>query len=230
MREEPLFVSMTMDYNLYRFGRVLEAVNSKSNSSLKGKQWLDLGCHNGTFARLLFEHGVFATGVDAYSLELKTENTWEYVQHDLDTGIIPFANQTFDIVSAMEIIEHITDTDKFLDEIFRVLKPDGLLVITTPNICMLKNRLRVPLGMYPYGCEYRNLIHHVRPYNLACLSSHLKGHGFRIVLSRGENLLPHKLVILASCFMKISELLSEFFPSLCSNLVVVCVKHKMDSV
>lgn len=214
-----------INYRLYRLTRILEAVRLKFSADLKGKKWLDLGCHDGTLARLLAEQGICVTGIDVYSPSLKTEKTWDYVQHDLDTGIIPLPDQAFEIVSGIEIIEHVTDTDMFLNEISRVLKPGGVLVLSTPNICMLKNRFRMPLGKYPYGIEYRNALHHVRLYNLRCLADHLREHGFRVVLSQGEKLLPQKMVELNCCLRKISEFLAFLFPSLCANLVVVCVKN-----
>lgn len=59
-----------------------------------------------------------------------------------------------DLVIALEIIEHLFDTDQFLAEINRVLKPGGFLVLSTPNLASLTNRLRLLFGFYPQYLEY----------------------------------------------------------------------------
>jgi ubiquinone/menaquinone biosynthesis C-methylase UbiE len=57
-------------------------------------------------------------------------------------GPLPFADNSFDVVWASEVIEHIGDTARWLSEIRRVLAPGGRLLITTPS----HGRLRVLLG------------------------------------------------------------------------------------
>lgn len=210
-----------MNYNQFRFENAISMVKSCMGSALEGKRWLDLGCGRGTFAYLLFSCGIDVTGVDDFDPELKKDNSWKYFQSDLSKGHFLFQDSSFDVVSALEIIEHIIDTDRFLDEIHRVLSRDGLLVISTPNICMLSNRIRVPLGYCPNGTEYRNLIHHVRAYNLASLVSQLKNHKFRVLSVRGVKFLPQKLMN-GRFLIMISEVLAKLFPSLCANLVIVC--------
>jgi len=64
-------------------------------------------------------------------------------------GNLPVKSNCLDIIFAGEIIEHLIDTDHFLDEIHRVLKKSGSLVLTTPNLCNLENRLRILMGLYP---------------------------------------------------------------------------------
>jgi SAM-dependent methyltransferase len=48
-------------------------------------------------------------------------------------GPLPFADGTFELVWASEVIEHIADTERWLQEVSRVLAPDGRLLVTTPN-------------------------------------------------------------------------------------------------
>jgi len=55
----------------------------------------------------------------------------------------------FNCVLAGEIIEHIIDTDSFLDEINRILMDNEILIITTPNLANLENRIRLVIGRYP---------------------------------------------------------------------------------
>lgn len=71
----------------------------------------------------------------------------------------PFSNlkdNTFDVVISFQVIEHIRDDKKFLEEIHRVLKPGGMAIITTPNIKMTLTRN--PWHIREYTCtELKNL-------------------------------------------------------------------------
>ena len=55
---------------------------------------------------------------------------------------LPFADGAFDLVWASEVIEHVSDTARWLSEVRRVLTPGGVLLITTPS----HGRLRLALG------------------------------------------------------------------------------------
>lgn len=61
---------------------------------------------------------------------------------DFDSEPIPFDNCSFDLITAIEIIEHIENPGFFLGEISRVLKPGGKIFLTTPNSNSLIARLR----------------------------------------------------------------------------------------
>lgn len=62
-----------------------------------------------------------------------------FVQSDLVGHHLPFRSECFDAVFAGEVIEHLLDTARFLRDLHRVLKPTGMLVLTTPNLCSLRN-------------------------------------------------------------------------------------------
>ena len=102
----------------------------------KPSRLLDIGCGTGLSTRLLQQAGYETAGVDLSPLFLAVEKK-EFPQTDLaaaDAFQLPFASQTFDAVVAFEFIEHIPDIPRLLDEILRVLKKNGTIVIHSPNL------------------------------------------------------------------------------------------------
>jgi ubiquinone/menaquinone biosynthesis C-methylase UbiE len=101
---------------------------------------LDVGAGQGALSKLLHEAGykVFACEFSKNNfvydkVELKEANVAEY---------LPYDDNSFDIVVAAELIEHLLDQTTFFKECNRVLKPGGSLVISTPNILSMKSRLQ----------------------------------------------------------------------------------------
>jgi SAM-dependent methyltransferase len=84
-----------------------------------------------------------AIGIDisaqaiAMSAEISRKGQYPYAdryKYLVSDGItVPLADSFADVFFAGESIEHVENTDAFLDEIYRVLKPDGILILTTPN-------------------------------------------------------------------------------------------------
>lgn len=61
---------------------------------------------------------------------------------DLNQQKLPYADNTFDVVTATEVVEHLERYREVLRDICRVVRPGGLCVLTTPNILNLNSRLR----------------------------------------------------------------------------------------
>ncbi len=100
------------------------------------------------------------------------------LQHDVNKNL-PFKSETFDSIIALELIEHLWNTFGFLDECNRVLKPEGRIIFSTPNVKHWRNRLKLLLG------NDENFIvedlGHVRYFSPESLSKIMKEHGFKIV-------------------------------------------------
>ena len=116
---------------------------------------LDVGCGDGYFARLLGEASkakeVYGIEISSEAVELATVNGVKAFQLDLQREAFPFEDAYFDAIFCGEIIEHIFDPDRFLQEAYRILKVGGLCVITTGNLASWHNRLALLLGFEPYG-------------------------------------------------------------------------------
>jgi 2-polyprenyl-3-methyl-5-hydroxy-6-metoxy-1,4-benzoquinol methylase len=91
----------------------------------------------------------------------------------------PYNKNTFDTITAGEIIEHIYDTDFFLEEIKRVLKPNGFLILSTPNIATFGRRLMLLFGINPLiETSLDQASGHIRYFTKKSLEDLLKKHGF----------------------------------------------------
>ena len=221
----------------YRFARVIELVE-RHVPNISNATWLDLGSEVGQFLKLVQrKHRIQPTGIDNFDRSNVVEvchkyfgldiddpdevldSSWRYVSRSLDkTGIA--LNEQFDFISALEILEHMTDTDAFLRDCRGHLRDGGHLVLSTPNINSLRNRIQVPLGIYPAGLEYRNIIHHVRLYNVPTLEEHLREHGFEVVAISGVNFLPARLLSYRF-FRRIDAVLADRLPRLCGTIMVL---------
>jgi SAM-dependent methyltransferase len=114
-----------------------------------GRRVLDLGCRDGALTQA-YAVGNTVVGVDAdrealaEAAKLGIETHWA----DLDEPL-PFDDESFDVVVAGELLEHLRDPASFASEAHRVLRPGGTFVASVPNAFRLKNRLRFLAGRKP---------------------------------------------------------------------------------
>ncbi len=104
---------------------------------VKGKIVLDIASGSGYGTKMLAKHAKKVYGVDvnedavAYAKENYAGNNIEYLLGDGES--IPLPDNSVDVLITFETIEHIKNYRKFLDEVHRVLKPDGMAIVSTPN-------------------------------------------------------------------------------------------------
>lgn len=95
---------------------------------VKGSKILDIGFVN--------TPNIYLKG-DIVGLDIKKvpipENYSSIIVHDLNKKVMPFPDESFDTIIAGEIIEHLQSPYNFLKEIRRILKPQGKLLLTTPQ-------------------------------------------------------------------------------------------------
>jgi SAM-dependent methyltransferase len=122
----------------YEWAGVLRVVNSLVNLG-PGTRWLDFGCGNGGLVRYVREHsGCQMVGFEEGWIRGKAVATGiPYLEREqLDN-----CNETFDVITAIEVIEHIVYPLDVLKYICRLLKPGGLFFFTTGNAKRFRNRL-----------------------------------------------------------------------------------------
>lgn len=96
----------------------------------------DVGCAKGYLVHEFRKMGIEAYGVDIsdYALSRAFESTRPFLMKtDLTKDDLPFANESFDLVTCLALIEHLPSLDHVLAELKRVLKVSGVILVTTPN-------------------------------------------------------------------------------------------------
>ncbi len=125
---------------------------------LKGKKFLDVGCGLGFFASRAGELGAKVYGIDiGEKLVKKSKQRYPDGKFSVASAVeLPYRDNTFDLVLCTEVIEHVNNQNKVISEIFRVLKKDGYLVLTTPNkVFKPLYAVLCNVGLRPYhGNEY----------------------------------------------------------------------------
>lgn len=101
---------------------------------------------------------------------------------------LPFRDASIDSILMCELIEHLYDSSSLLDECRRVLKPGGSLIVTTPNLAGLQDRLRFLFGLSPRQVDVLHpyLKLHIRPFTKQSLARLLTSSGFSVASVRSN--------------------------------------------
>lgn len=170
-----------------------------------GKKVLDIGCRDGELTQF-FHSGNQVLGVDIDREALKLaeeklgiETLWLDVNNEF-----PFADGTFDVVVACEIMEHIYHTGTFLEHIHRILRPGGIFLGSVPNSFRLRNRMKFLMGK-----EYETDPTHVHQFSPERLRRCLEEYFVEVETSVvSGKILP---------FLKVSESTPERLNQLCGK-------------
>lgn len=107
------------------------------------KDILDIGCGNGDYTRLFKNNNII--GLDIQDLRYrKSIDKFKFKKYS--GRKLPFKTSSFDVVVSFDVIEHVKNEEEFLYEINRVLKPNGLVHLATPNRNRLANVLSAIIG------------------------------------------------------------------------------------
>ena len=120
---------------------------------IQGKKVLDVGCGLAYGTALMAGSAANITGIDydKLTVEENRRNYSKILNLDFQHAVIPplpFEDQSYDIITAFQFIEHIHPRKEFIRECLRVLKPGGTLLVTTPNI--KKSLARNPFHIHEY--------------------------------------------------------------------------------
>ena len=129
---------------LYTFENLIKTFFNRNIYDLKNS--LDLGSADGSFVKVLKEKGFNALGLDIKDLNFEND---KFTQKD----------DTFDLITAISVIEHLSNPNNFLTEVKRVLKKDGFFILVTPNWKYdMKNFYNDPTHIKPYTTTSINFL------------------------------------------------------------------------
>lgn len=167
------------EYNVDNFFRLRPV--QKWLSGKKTLRALDVGCGSGIFARQVYEYLGGAERVEQFAgvdlVNVLVESSvpdFHFEQADLNAEKLPFAESTFDLIFCNHLIEHLFETEHLMDELYRVVSPGGLVVVSTPNLAWWANPFFLFLGLQPIGTEVGTK---TIAYGLSFLGNRLKDYG-----------------------------------------------------
>ena len=193
--------AMLHKLNPVRLGFVRSAIDTyfggdaRAMKPLSGKRAADVGCGAGLLCEPLARMGADVTGIDAAPENITAAKSHAMVSGlaiDYRAGEVAALNLgQFDLVTAMEVIEHVADPQEFVSQLAARLKPDGMLIMSTPNRTAASRLLLVEaaerIGAIPRGTH-----HHDQFITPVELTDMLAAAGLEVTEMRGIAFSPLK--------------------------------------
>jgi len=195
------------------------------------KKILDIGCGDGSFIIKFKENcEVFGVDISEKAVEIAKEAGVNACRVDVSCEKLPFESEYFDIVYMGDVIEHLVNPDFAINEVVRVMKANGFLVLSTPNLASWINRLLLLLGMQPLFSEVSTVgnfgrrrkqssfpVGHLRLFTYEALKEFLTYYRFKIIKVEGSPFegLPQVLNKVDRIFSKIPSLSSVVIVTAC---------------
>lgn len=150
---------MSLVANLYRAlwagadrlnrSNILRLVENAAAPCPGRRRMLDLGCDDGAWTATVGEHfradEMWAIEIASDGAMLAKARGIRVLHADVNAGF-PLDSAVFDLVHANQVIEHVSDVDHFLAEVFRVLKPGGMALVSTENGSAWHNVFAAAMG------------------------------------------------------------------------------------
>ncbi len=203
---------------------------------------LDVGCGTGYFSSILKakypDSAIHGFDVSTNAIDKGKRLYPDVILQVADAEkAFPYFDNNFDLVISGEHVAHLKEADTYVSEIYRILKPSGHLLITTPNLSSWLNRMLMTLGMTPYFMEpsfTKTMASlklfgktfpdpsmppsgHLRLYSVNMLNFLLSMYGFKTVNTYGISSLTHKSI-------KSIDRLFKRYPKLASGFMILAQK------
>ncbi len=211
---------------LHRLGLVTDMIKQEvAKNVTKDIKFIDLGCKDGYLLDKAKELSLDVYGCDISDSVIKVLDKQDFNMKKVDLEkTLPYKDKTFDIITCLQVIEHLTNPEHLIEEISRILKPDGLLILSTPNLASIGSRLRLLFGLYPHQlspCEKWHFGNHYRLFTVPALKVVLERNKFTIEQVRGT-----EIYFNPNSWKKgfHSTYLAKLLPKLAQRVIVVCRK------
>lgn len=157
----------------------------------------DIGCGDGMCTELALQACARTPGADVAivgldwskaALKAAKDRGVTAARASLEGEGLPLPDESMDVVVMSELIEHLVDPDAALEEVLRILKPGGTLLLSTPNLAAWYNRVLLAIGVQPlfsevslrgiYGRPGSDVVGHLRLFTRRALRDMLQAFGF----------------------------------------------------
>lgn len=179
---------------------------------------LDLGCGDGRWTVEVARH---VGAGEIHGVEMLEERAAEahgrgvdVLVADLSEPLVGYDDASFDVIHSNQVIEHVRDTDRFILEIRRLVRPDGYVLLSTNNLSSWHNIASLVLGWQPMPCSVSDLVNvgnpvdlfggrahvsrgqtHLRVFTGRALTELAGYHGLRMVAERSAGYYPFPVLI-----------------------------------
>ncbi|MEM0241128.1 MAG: methyltransferase domain-containing protein [Candidatus Nezhaarchaeales archaeon] len=203
---------------------VPRAIVEKLRGLLPSKpSYLDLGCGDGGLtmkvADIIGASEVYGVDVDEGALAEASRKGVKTLKCNLDEAPLPFNDDSFDLVTAFEVIEHLNNPKHMLREAFRVLRRGGIIMIETPNTMGCASRfiadqlkLATLIIGTPRTSSYPIEAREAQGFNPQSLRSTLIEVGFEVLGVYGVSHPPIELPLIPVIIEEIGELSTSAAP------------------
>ena len=182
-----------------------------------GSKILDVGCGQGQVAAELTKRGCRVTGMDRHiPAPSEAPEGADFIHWDLDRREFPVNVSQFDQIFLLDIIEHLKEPSRFMDELrFSTGCKRPEIILTTANIGFIATRLMLLFGQFNYGKKGILDVTHTRLFTFRSIRELLKQSGYKILEVRGipapfpvaigNNFMARALLFLDSALIRISK-------------------------
>jgi ubiquinone/menaquinone biosynthesis C-methylase UbiE len=186
--DSDIYIKLSKKLNLFNMDKI-QICKRMINPGIT--RLLDIGCEDGLLIYELMDkceecHGIDISNVPlkrAVIMNAKNSNSKKihFYQCDIDNGL-PFQDSVFDAITCNAVLEHIFSPQLALEEIHRVLKPKGVLILQVPNIAFIKLRIQLLFGVQPRttGGPFEREWEHLHIFTLKTLQTILQMIGYQI--------------------------------------------------
>jgi methionine biosynthesis protein MetW len=202
-------------------------------SKLKNKKILDLGCGDGRFAEEIINvSNCTIYGLDSNKLAISEARRRKIKAkvYDIEKAL-PYDDQSFDVIFLLDTLEHLYNIDHIFCEIHRVLKKDGIIVVSFVNSFDLKNRILLLTGKEMMHWAHKKYHHrswnnpHIRFPRVADVADLLKKYHLYIQKIQynfnSAGIIPQRFT---PRFMR--KLILKLFPNLFSGKFVILASKR----
>lgn len=144
---------------------------------------LDVGCASGYIGEILKKQGNYVLGLDLTKKDvLKAKRILDDARvFDIEADDIRKLGRNYDLIIIVEVIEHLFDPEAAIKRLLPVLKKGGRILVSTPNIVHIYNRVKLVLGIFNYRDETIINKSHIHFFTDTSLKNMMIGLGLKLV-------------------------------------------------